>query len=204
MRSSLRRVLVSAIGILIGAAAATSTRADTIERVLAVLDNRPVLLSEVTLQARLLKQDLRAAVETTIDERLMAREAARIPQAATTREEEEVAYQSLVRNLDSAAAAADEAGLRRMARRQLAVLKYIEFRFRPQVRVEDEAVRTAYEEQYGGDPNAPGFEDAAQQLREQLESARLSVLVEAWVKELRAAAVIRRNPLGSVANPLID
>jgi hypothetical protein len=183
MPSSLRRVLVAAT--FIGAvAAAMPARADTIERVLAVLDNRPVLLSEVTLQARLLKQDLRAAVESTIDERLMAREAARIPQAASTREEEDAAYQSLVRNLDSDAATADEAGLRRIARRQLAVLKYIEFRFRPQVRVEDEAVRTAYEEQYGGDPDAPGFEDAAQQLR--------------------AAAVIRRNPLGSVANPLID
>jgi hypothetical protein len=203
MPSSLRRVLVAAT--FIGAvAAAMPARADTIERVLAVLDNRPVLLSEVTLQARLLKQDLRAAVESTIDERLMAREAARIPQAASTREEEDAAYQSLVRNLDSDAATADEAGLRRIARRQLAVLKYIEFRFRPQVRVEDEAVRTAYEEQYGGDPDAPGFEDAAQQLRERLESSRLSVLVEDWVKELRAAAVIRRNPLGSVANPLID
>lgn len=178
-------------------------RAETIERVLAVVDGRPVLLSEVTLVQRLLKLELRAAVQTTIDERLMDREAARVPQASTTVDEEAAAFQSLVEKL-GADAEADKAGLRRIARRQLAVLKYIEFRFRPQVRVEDEAVRSAYEVEYGGDPAAPRFEEAEAVLRERLESARLTILVEEWVKELRAAAAIRLNPLGAAANPLVD
>ena len=178
-------------------------RAETIERVLAVVDGRPVLLSEVTLVQRLLKLELRAAVQTTIDERLMDREAARVPQASTTADEEAAAFQSLVEKL-GAGAEADEPGLRRIARRQLAVLKYIEFRFRPQVRVEDEAVRSAYEVEHGGDPSAPRFEEAEAQLRERLESARLTTLVEDWVKELRASAVVRLNPLGAAANPLVD
>jgi uncharacterized coiled-coil protein SlyX len=178
-------------------------RAETIERVLAVVDGRPVLLSEVSLVQRLLTLELRAAVQTTIDERLMDREAARVPQASTTVDEEAAAFRSLVEKL-GVEAEVDEAGLRRIARRQLAVLKYIEFRFRPQVRVEDEAVRSAYEVEHGGDPAAPRFDEVEAHLRDRLESARLSTLVEEWVKELRASAAIRLNPLGAAANPLVD
>ncbi len=178
----------------LGAAA----RAETIERVLAVVDGRPVFLSEVNLVQKLQGLDLRAAVEAAIDERLMEREAGRLLQASTSSEEEESAYRSLLERHDLSTLGGDKAGARRLARRQLSILKYLEFRFRPQVRIEDEALRSAYELQYGGDPNAPTFDTVAPALREKLEAERLDSLVGEWVKELRGAADTRVNPLGVV------
>lgn len=174
-------------------------RAETIERIVAVVDGRPIVLTEVGLIQKLRGMDLRSAVESTIDERLMDREAARIPQAATTPEEEDAALTSLVERLGGTDQATDVACLRRIARRQLAILKYVEFRFRPQVRVEAEALRSAYEGEYGGDPQAPSFDGAEAALRERLENARLDALIEEWVRELKASAQIRRNPLGAGA-----
>ena len=59
-----------------------------------------------------------------------------------------------------------------MARRQATILKYVDFRFRPQVRVTAE------------DPGGEGARSTADEL-----DAR----IEAWVKDLRAAAEVRYN-----------
>jgi hypothetical protein len=58
-----------------------------------------------------------------------------------------------------------------MARRQATILKYVDFRFRPQVRVTSE--------------------DAEERAR--LEADDLDARIEAWVKDLRAGARIRYN-----------
>jgi hypothetical protein len=69
----------------------------------------------------------------------------------------------------------------------------VDFRFRPQVRVNDEAVKEAYEAAYASRPDAPGLEAAGPALRADLEARALDEKIEAWVKELRAAAEIRYN-----------
>lgn len=164
--------------------------ADVRERILAVVDGRPVFLSEVRLRTRVAKIPGATALEELIDEVLMYQQAARMPQAALTPEEEERAYQDARAKLPEAGSG-DEADLRRLARRQGTILKYVAFRFRPQVQVTDDAVREAYAAQHGGRPGAPALDDASSALREALTTAALGARLEEWVKELRGAAAVR-------------
>jgi len=87
-----------------------------------------------------------------------------------------------------------EPELRRLLHRQLSILKYVEFRFRPQLRVSDEEVRQAWEEEQAGRPAGPAFEDEQDAIRARLERRALDERVEAWVKELRSRADVRYVP----------
>src|SRR5260370_36846516 len=86
MRSSLLVLL------LLAAPAGAEVR----ERILAVVDDRPILLTEVRVVERALGLDPKPALEKLIDEWLMFREAARLPQAAGAAEEEEQALRGLL------------------------------------------------------------------------------------------------------------
>ncbi|HEY8149691.1 MAG TPA: hypothetical protein VIK51_12365 [Vicinamibacteria bacterium] len=169
---------------------AASGRAGVVERILAVVDGRPVLLSEVAVFERVRGETQRQALEGLIDEQLMYREAARLPQASLTADEEQRAFASLRAQLPSASTDEEEQ-LRRLSRRQAAILKYVGFRFRPQVRVSEEAVRAAYEAEGRGEDGS--FEAAAPGIRARLAEEDLSRRIEGWVKELRQAAEIRYN-----------
>jgi hypothetical protein len=162
-----------------------------IEEILAVVDGRPVLLSEVSLLARVRGLDQNAALEALIDERLMFQEASRLPETALTPEDEEKAYLSLKPQVK--ATDIGESALRALARRQSIILKYIDFRFRAQVRVSDDEVQKAYGAEFSGKAGAPPFESVREALRARLTSDALDQKIEAWVKELRSAADIRYN-----------
>jgi hypothetical protein len=174
-----------------------SPPAAVVERILAVVDGRPVLRSEVALFGKVRGQSEAAALEGLIDEELMYREAARLPQAALTASEEQRAFES-VQEHTRAASADEEEQLRRLARRQAAILKYVDFRFRPQVRVREEEVRAAYEAE--ARPDGASFEQAGPALRARLADEDLSRRIEQWVKELRQTAQIRYNPLSPPAD----
>jgi hypothetical protein len=173
---------------------APAAAAERVERVLAVVDEMPALLSETVALQRLKPFDREQALHALIDELLMLREASRLREAAPTREEEQRAYDSLVAKLEPAAAAADPDALRRIAWRQSVILKYIELRFRPQIRVDEAELQKAYDDQYAGRPDAPPLLEVAKQLLERLQSQALDKRIEGWVAELRAAARIRLNP----------
>ena len=175
-------------------AAPGAAQGNVVERILAVVDGRPLLLSEVRVLERLRGLDRQATVDALIDERLMFREAARLPQAVVTGEEEERAYRELAARVPAGSGATEEE-LRRLARRQTAILKYVEFRFRPQVRVEDAEVRAAWDQARAARPDTPPFEEAAPALRARLEAEELDKRIEEWVGELRASAEIRYNAL---------
>jgi len=170
-----------------------------LERILAVVDGKPILLSEARLTEALKGVPRREAVEALVDESLMLREARQIPQSEPRPEEIETARRALLALWPEAAGPAPEAALREVAHRQLRILKYIEFRFRAQARVEDQALREAYDGEIRGREGDPGYEAARDALRERLEARRLDAQVEAWVKELRSTAEIRYNPLGASA-----
>jgi hypothetical protein len=182
MRSS----LVLAVLLALPAPAAAAV----VERVLAVVEGAPILLSEVELIERLRGASREAALESVIDERLMYREASRLAQTALGAEEEERAYQGL-RSIAGGSFGEDE--LRRLARRQASILRYVEFRFGAQVRVDDEAVRKEWEAQRPGDASEMSAADA-DRIRERLVAKELDERIEAWVAELRAAAEVRYNP----------
>ena len=167
---------------------------EVVERILAAVDGRPVLLSEVRVVELVRGLPRPAALEALIDERLMFRESARLPQAAPTGPEEEKAWQSLLEKAPALANTVSPEDLRYLARRQATILKYVALRFSPQVRVSDEEVEKAYEGEYKGRADAPPLLEAAGEIKERLARQALDERIEAWVRELRAGADIRYNP----------
>jgi hypothetical protein len=186
--------LAAALVALVPAAAPPPAQTQTVERIVAVVDDRPVLLSELRAHeaASGLSED--KALEAAIDERLMHAEAARISQAEVTPEEETKALALLLATRPALRTEVSEAELRRLLHRQLSILKYVEFRFRPQLRVSDEEVRQAWREEQAGRPAGPAFEDEQDAIRARLERRALDERVEAWVRELRARADVRYVP----------
>lgn len=164
-----------------------------VERILAVVDGRPLTLSEVRLLARVRGEDEKAALAALIDERLMFRDASRLSQAAVTPEEEARVLAGL-REKTGAGEQEPEEELRRLVRRQLSIVKYVEFRFRPQVRIDDEAVRHEYDSRYAKETDAPPLAAVAEEIRAGLAERELTAKIEAWVKDLRSQASIRENP----------
>lgn len=160
----------------------------TVERIVAVVDERPLLLSDVRALQRVRGLAQEAALEALVDERLMYREASRLPQAEVLAEEEQQATQELLERRPELGDSVSTADLRRLVGRQSAILKYVEFRFRPQLRVLDQEVRAAFE----ADPSAgDSWEAAKQGIRERLERRALDERGETWVRELRARADVR-------------
>jgi hypothetical protein len=195
MRSRLALALVALVPGLAPAQDATSpARVETVERVVAVVDERPLLLSDVRTLGAVRGLGEEAAREAAIDERLMHAEAARLPQAEVTPEEEEQAVLRLLAGRPALRDTVPEPELRRLMRRQIGIFKYVEFRFRPQLRVGDDEVRKAWEEEQAGRPAGPAFEDEQEKLRARLERRALDERIEAWVKELRARSDVRYVP----------
>jgi len=192
MRSSFGALLaVLAPGLALAQQTPPPAPVEIIERIVAVVDERPLLLSDVrALQAvRGLAEE--TAREAAIDERLMYVEAARLPPAEVSPEEESRALELLLEKRPALRKEVPEPDLRRLLRRQMTILKYVEFRFRPQVRVSDAEVRKAWEDEQAGRPAGPAFEDEQEELRARLERRALDERIEAWVRELRQRADVR-------------
>jgi hypothetical protein len=178
----------SSLALLLALALAAGARAEVVERILAVVEGAPVLLSEVQLVERLRGVDRSAALEAVIDERLMFREAARLSHTALTAEDEEHAFTTL---RGSVGEAGNQPELRRLAHRQATILRYVELRFGAQVRVDDEAVRKEWDSRH---PGADLSAADADEVRQRLAAKDLDERIEAWVRELRAGAEVRYNP----------
>jgi hypothetical protein len=135
-----------------------------------------------------------ASIDALIDERLMYREASRLPGAAASAAEEAAAEANLRAEKPEAAAHLRSVDLRALLRRQIVILRYIELRFRPQVRIGEEVVREAYDAEYAGQATAPAYAEVAPEIEERLVRRDLDARIEAWVRELRSGAEIRYNP----------
>ena len=162
-----------------------------VERVLAVVGGRPVLLSETRAL-----QEVRGVAETEaldlmVDEVLMYDQASRAPQATVKPGEVESARDALYEKRPELRTRVAAADLGRLLKRQISILKYVDFRFRPQVRASDEDVQRAYDEEYGGRLEAPALDTVGVGLRERLVRRALDAKVEAWIKELRGTTEIR-------------
>jgi hypothetical protein len=184
------RVLALALGAAVLAAGA---RAEVVERIPAVVDGRPVLQSDVLLLAAVRGLAPDKALEAVIDERLMYAEASRAAQAAATAAEEEKAVARLYEERPELRGAVLDADLRRLVRRQLTIVKYVEFRFRPQVRVTPEELEQAYAAEHDGEEEAPPLAAVAPALEEKLARKALDERLETWVRDLRAGADVRYN-----------
>lgn len=164
--------------------------AEIIDRIVAVVDERPVFLSEVRTLQQVRGTDETVAREALIDEILMYAEARRYLPARPTREEEQRARASLG---EPTAAQNDEVLWQRLARRQATVLKYVQLRFVPLIHVEDADVTHAYDARWAGDPLAPPLAEVRAALVADITRGRLDARIEEWVAQLRAVASIRYN-----------
>ncbi len=181
-----------ALSLSLGASGAALDRPETLERILAVVERRPVLLSEVKLTGDLQRVDERQALELLIDEVIMYQEARRFPQSRSSADEEAQALRDLQARLGPSAAS-QEALLRAMARRQATILRYVAVRFRPLIRVSDDDVQRAYEREYHAQANPPAFAQVQAALRARLTARALDQRVESWVREIRERARVRYN-----------
>ena len=192
MRSSSLALLATLVpGLALAQAAPPPARVETVERIVAVVEERPLLWSDVRALAAVRGLAEEPAREAAIDERLMHVEAARLPQADVSPEEEDRALALLLEKRPALRGEVKDPDLRRLLRRQIAILKYVEFRFRPQVRVSDAEVRKAWDDEQAGRAAGPAFEDEEEQLRARLERRALDERIEAWVRELRQRADVR-------------
>jgi hypothetical protein len=181
-------ILWSLLGRSVGAQEMAS-RTELLERVVAVVDERPLLLSDVRALAKVRSLAPEGALREAIDERLMYAEASRLVQAEVKPEQVDAALAALLAKNPALRAAVPEPDLRRLVRKQLAVLRYVEFRFRPQVKVSDEDVRRVWEREEG--PAGLALEDALELIRSRLERQALDEKIESWVEELRSRADVR-------------
>jgi hypothetical protein len=164
---------------------------ELVERILAVVDERPILLSEVRAAEALKGLSRADALEESIDEHLMYQEAARLPQAAVPDDQVDQALEGLLESRPELTSRVPRSVLRRLLGRQAVILRYVDLRFRPQVRIGEDELRAAWNEDYGGEPAGPPFEEAAPQLRARLERQALDRRIEAWIEDLRERAEIR-------------
>ena len=165
------RVLTTSL-VLLTAFVRPTDAGEVIERILAVVQDRPVLLSEVRVVQEVQGRSAEQALEALIDERLMFEQAARLPQSAVSEAEVDEQVAKLLADKPALGERAAVADLRRLVRREAAIVKFVEFRFRPQVRV---------------------AEDLPPERREEEVRRALDQRIEAWVKELRAQAEVRYN-----------
>ncbi len=184
-------VLPLLLAALPGAASDPAPDDELVERILAVVDERPLLLSEVRAVEAVRHLDRGQALEASIDERLMHQEAARLPQAAVSDEDVERALGALLETRPDLASRVPRSELRRLIQRQAVILRYVDFRFRPQLRIGQEELRAAWNEDYKGEPEGPPFEEATPELRARLERQALDRRIEDWVEDLRGRAEIR-------------
>ncbi|MDZ7638052.1 MAG: hypothetical protein U5J83_07350 [Bryobacterales bacterium] len=80
----------------------------------------------------------------------------------------------------------------------VATMKYIDFRFRPAVRVADSALLERYAAKYNAlDPQAgdpPAFEDVRDALEEEIVAEIIDGVVESWLEDARKRAGVRYKP----------
>jgi hypothetical protein len=181
-------VLLAALAVQTAAPVPEGTA--VIERVLAVVDRRPVLLSEVRLVERLRAVDERSALELLIDELLMYAEARRFAQARPSPAEDAAATASLVHHHVEGLGQAE---LRRVAHRQATIVKYVGLRLRPLVRVSDEALLRAYadaQRDRAAGATGPTFAAAADEIRARLTQRELDIRIEEWTRRLRESGKV--------------
>jgi predicted ribosome quality control (RQC) complex YloA/Tae2 family protein len=177
--------------LLMGATLALSASADAgaiVERTLAFVNKKPVLLSDVALTRALLQVDDKDALERTIEEVMMYEDASRLLSEPARPADLEVAVLALK---ERAGPGFKTPALTRKALVQLAIKSYIDIRLRPLVRVDDAEVRKVFNERLAGLARPEALSAVAPEIRDQLERRALDQRIEEWVTSLRRREEVR-------------
>jgi peptidyl-prolyl cis-trans isomerase SurA len=184
--------------------AAPNAEASITERVVAVVGERPILLSELRQRARphlqrysqaaLVESEvLKAVLQRMIDERLEASEASRVG-IAVTNEEIDNALRAIATQArltpEALLEEAKKQGLseqeyRDELRRQVLEGKLVQLRVRSRVRVTEEDARAAYAKWIAQSGATTPFSAVEDRMRERALEDALGRARDAWLRELR-------------------
>lgn len=96
------------------------------------------------------------------------------------------------------AAGLQQEALKDFLNKMVATEKYIDFRFRPAVRVSDSAILERYQSKYNPlDPQSgepPAYEDVKEALEVEIVDERLQGVIESWLEDARTRANVRYKP----------
>lgn len=203
------RLLSGVLGVL-AVVAGVQDGSRVFDRIAAVVDGEVITLSEIT--SRLANRGgplpehpaeredrLREALQELIDRRLIARAAFQSPFFEITEAEVDAYLQRrrLIQGEERLAALQRASGLsalelRRLAREELAVTRFIALRFAPFVIVLPDEVERRYEERYGRFGEfAPARSATEDDLRQGLAQEKIEEQVQRWVRSERRKSDIR-------------
>lgn len=207
------RALAAALCVLVTALPLAAQQHQLVDRILAVVDEDPILASEVE-QVIVLglverREDeseealRRRVLEQLIEQRLRFHEIDRFGFTEIPIEEVERHYRLFRERFASdaeyrarlAELGLDEKTLRRLVARQVMVLTYVDERLGPRVFVGLEEIRAYYDDvlvprlRAAGEP-VPPIQDLREQIRGVLKQQRLNEEIALWTEELRQSAEI--------------
>jgi hypothetical protein len=182
-----------------------------VDRVLAVVDEDPILASDVERAIALGLVDRaagesddelrRRALDGLIEQRLRLHEIARFGLEEASFAEVDRQFEALRAGFADESAwraeldrlGLDEAGVRQLLARQLSILAYVEERLGPRIFVGVEEIRRHYDEELVPALAAEGLapppiEEVRESIRAVLRARRLNEEIERWTADLRAAA----------------
>jgi hypothetical protein len=214
------RRLQSAVLLAVAVLIASAGAAETVDRIVVVVDKGIILASEweqsVRYEALLEGKDLRSVtaeerthtLDRLIDQELLRQQIATTTYQAASAEEVGAKVSDVRRQLlpgaDDATWRAtlaryglDEEDVRERVATQLDILRFIEARFRPSIRIDRRTVEAYYKNSYvpqmqarGAQP--PPLAQAGAGIEEILVQQRIDDLLNAYLKNLRAQVRIRR------------
>lgn len=203
--------LVAAAGLIACLAGAPLGAASLLDRVVATVDDDPILASELEppialglVTAGPGESDVavrRRVLDDLIDERLRYHEVSRFGGSSLPVEAIDAQVAAIRQRFTDpadlaarlAAAGMSEEGLRQLVARQILILTYVEERLGPRVFVSIDEIRSHYQNtlepelRASGQP-VPPFEEVREQIRQLLKERRLDEEVVRWTEELRRAA----------------
>ena len=212
----LRSILLSSLALVsagrgLAQDAPAAPAAELVDRVVAVVDEEPILLSDLEraiglghVERRAGESDLalrRRALDELIEWRLRLHEVARFgvdaaPLAEVDRQLERLRARFAGETewrAELARLGLDEALVRQMLARQLAVLTYLEQRLGPRVFVGVEEIQAYYDDELAprlraeGEP-VPPIEEVREAVRAVLREAKLNAEIDRWTRSLRLEA----------------
>jgi peptidyl-prolyl cis-trans isomerase SurA len=189
--------------------AGASARAELVDRIVAIIDREVVTLSEAEQAIEISRarsneeMPLVDVVERLIEARLVEREVERFTSEPVPSELVERAFQEVRAGSPSDAefqqrlerSGLTEEELRGILRRQVAVARYLERRFRPLTFVTEDQIEAYYREELAPSisrDRLPEIAEVSETIRRILEERAFNARVEEWIEGLKERATIRR------------
>ena len=204
-----RTRLLRTASLLVGAVlVASSTRAEIVDRIAAVVDRDVITLSEAEQAAELRalrgeeELSMEDVVERLIEARLVEREVNRYPEESIAQERIDEVLDAIRESFPLEDALADSQGmtaieLEALVRKQLTVQRYLERRFRPLVYVTEPDIEEYYSDELvpvldNAGETAPPLASVEGSIRRILEEKAFNERVDRWIGDLKSRAQVRK------------